>query len=233
MEVSKIDEARAELAALDLNAERAQIAEIDAGLADIDTALASARSQVTDLDRRISVRNAAGPDKDAAAAALLAGTSVAEATPSAELLREERASIIAGISGLSQRRSDLHSRRDALKGEMAHKVARPLETIVDDLRASATTLVRQIFDLQATVAAIADVGSSREARELANELAEVTRATPRGLSTVSVGSVFPDMADLIGAARAMRVGPAPEAKEPAHITVRPSMPAGGYRTTNL
>ena len=118
---------------LDLGAENARVAELEAEIARINQGISTAEDRCTEISRLKADRNVSG---DKVAEALLAGDTASRAAdclPSHEALEEERVALRQGIKTLNHRREDLQSEIDTIRRDAKGKVARLLAPLVEEI----------------------------------------------------------------------------------------------------
>ncbi len=143
-------------AELDLSAENARIAEIEADIAQLEAAEKSARERCTAISREIAEFR--GPSGAAVADALLANHAPSEAavlSPDLDALEREKAALVAGAQALAHRAQVARAELQEVKAEAKLKLRPITQPLVDELTEEATALGERALEIFASLSAIA------------------------------------------------------------------------------
>ncbi len=208
MESHALHTARAKVAALDLSAENATIAQLTAELEDIASAESRGQARLSEIAS--TLMNWRGPDAHAVAKALLsddAADTLANTAPSKDALTEEREALQAGIVELRKRADVIRDRIRQEEANIARLAAAALSPLADAIANDARRAARDILAAYAAVYAINR--STKGAAEACYALREPVRALSLG-----VNALLPPQPDIEAPAEvreilAMMVGKSP------------------------
>lgn len=210
----------------------AQIAAIDGRIGEVDCALVTAASRVRDLEADADRLDAAGPDRDGAAAALLAGHPL-PAGPT--VMRDEARTIRAGLAGLRQRRNDLLEQRKAVLRELEASVSEGLDPISEGLATAITQAFAEVSGLIGLAADVANAANSPQLAELLRRLYDIREAMRQNRFLAEQRPEF-DASTALELARNLRtVRQAPRERPPeaADMHAPSSIRPGPMRSTYL
>ncbi|SLJ86883.1 hypothetical protein [Novosphingobium mathurense] len=174
------DQTARAFAALDFTGEEAELAQLEAQRADIDTAIERANARRTEINQALAARSAGREAGRKAAGlvadALLAGAHTSEAAalaPSPDQLQDEREQLAAAIRELQGRSDDVRSKLGALHRGAAGKAAIAAKPLADALRARAKQAAEELMECYAGLQALnSAIGAgSREVRQTRNAAA--------------------------------------------------------------
>ncbi|GAA5058275.1 hypothetical protein GCM10023208_24600 [Erythrobacter westpacificensis] len=156
----------AAIAALDFADENRRLAEIEEEIAATESAIRTATSRCEAIATAIAEKSSM--DGKAVAAALMERTDATIASYAARdesSLREESASLRAGMKELQHSAEDLRSELSRVRAEAQSRVARAIKPLVDELLAEQQDLARQMVAGFATISALdAGFGGAMAAR---------------------------------------------------------------------
>lgn len=204
--------AAAEFAAIDVSDENAQIAEIEAKIADAHKAIEAAEARCSEIARLNNDRR--GPQGADVAEALLSGASAIEAArsgPSAETLNEERLSLRAGIKTLSHQIEDWRAEISNIESSARSKISTISNSFHGALMADAREKLEEVATIYAAAAAVS--ATTRYGTYETSRFREVMEAASRGdgllygLRRIDVPAEINDvLRNLEGKGRALRIG---------------------------
>lgn len=162
------------LAGLDFDAENAELAHLKGELAKVNEKHEAARAEVSRLAGEI--RDYAGPEPDAVAAALLSGSTVTEAATagtSKETLAARRDALAASLNPLANRADELRREIAEAEGRMRYKIFAAAKPFLADLGRQQLEAAETIIKADAAIKAIdgalrcfaEEAGPSRKAIE--------------------------------------------------------------------
>lgn len=155
MDQSILNRTTAALSALDFSAENERIAQIEASIAEMETAIAKGEQRCADISH--GMRSDHAVDGRSVGDALLAGASGQEATlvaPSRDAMTDERSALLAGIADLRRRIADAGHEIEAIKLEALGDTARTVTPVVDEIISEATEIAGRLPALFASLYAV-------------------------------------------------------------------------------
>ncbi len=144
-----------EFDALDVSAESARIAEVQAEIERAEAAIAKAEARCTEIARRIV--DYRGPNGRQVGDALLADPDAGTAAKAGEQIADleaERTSLRAGITDLRRRVQDWSSEIDEAKHAALGQAARLAQPLVDAITADAKRAAEQVIECYAALSAL-------------------------------------------------------------------------------
>ena len=175
-----LDQTARAFAALDFTAEEAELAQLEAQRADIDTAIERANARRTEITQSLAARSAErGAGRKAAglvADALLTGAHTSEAAalaPSPDQLQDEREQLTAGIRELQHRSDEVRTKLSTLRGKATSKAVSAAQPLADALRAKAKLAAEELLECYAGLQALNSAigAASREVNQVRNAAA--------------------------------------------------------------
>lgn len=167
MTITTLGATASAFAALDLSVENARIEQIEANIAQLETAEKAARERCTAIVREIS--DFRGPSGAAVADALLANHAPSDAAvlgPDLDSLEKENAALLAGAHSLARRAQAARSELVEVKREAKRKLQPIVQPLVDELTEEATAMAERLLEIFASLSAISGTTDNgwREAR---------------------------------------------------------------------
>lgn len=204
--------AAAEFAAIDVSDENAQIAEIEAKIADAHKAIEAAEARCSEIARLKN--DIQGPNGSNVAEALLNGESASDAAragPSADTLEEERLSLRAGIKTLGHQVEDWRAEISNIESSARSKLSTISSSFHDALMADARKKLEEVATIYAAAAAVS--ATTRYGTYETSRFREVMEAASRadgllyGLRRIDVPAEINNvLRNLEGKGRALRIG---------------------------
>lgn len=171
---TEIDAARKALAAMNFAPHNEQIAQYRAEIDRVNAAIAAGEARCSEISRTLI--EGTGPDAKAVADALLdSGDTMiaARSGPTDAELMQERASLRAGLSELSDRLRDLQEAIEATRREVSNDLQVATKPVADAIMADMRRAALQLLDGYANIVALgAGLRGHQGAREIAESALE-------------------------------------------------------------
>lgn len=211
MKSEVLRKAAAEFAAVDVSDENAQIAEIEAKIAQAHEAIQAAETRCSEIARaKDDIRNPRGSD---VASALLAGesaTDAARAGPGVQALEDERLSLRDGIRALIYQVEDWRAEITNIESNARSKISQISLSFHDALVVDAREKLAEVAEIYAAAAAVS--ATTRYGSYETSLLRDIMEAASRsgalfhGLRHIDVPTEINDvLRNLEGKGRALRV----------------------------